>query len=830
MKNTLLPLLLAAGGAAAAAPRAPVDLQHIALDLRLDWAAQSALGTATLTLTPLKPTRRVQLDGAALKIESITLAGQPLSYRYDGSARDGALDIALPAEAPAGQPLTLRIAYRTGWVNHSDPGNIWGSNGLGLRWFSPTMTDPRKRRQVWASGEPRSARYWFPGIDDPADWRTAELNATVDAPLQVQAAGELLSVRSNPDGTRSYHWRADRAHSNQRTLFIVGEYAELPQAHPGARLNNLGYPQEMDGVAASVPRLPDVVDFFSELLGQPLPGGGLRQVFVPDLPWGAAAPGLAMQSENMVDDTGTHADYFYLWNVLQAENTALQWWPTPAGWRDTWLERGMARHLGGLYTQHRNGEPEFQLYTHQADHDALLLDWASGIREPLVPKAEPDAAFLAGNRPYLRGGAVLNLLRSEVGDEAWRRVLRELSARAGPISRRDLERACERAAGRPMAWFFQQWLHRPSHPVFEVSLRGQVLRVEQKQSDGYFAGHVDLDLDGKAERVWLRAQARNEFRLPPARLIHFDRGSAWLKQLRFDKPTTVLLEQLRATDDTRGRHWAQTQLVQRAQDKATPSPERETILAGLRELAARPDLYWRVRTNALAALRSLVAPGLPAAVLPAAPIDEATTALLLKLIQEERSWVRATAIAFLGMAHDPAHALLFESLLRDPSDRVITMAALALGKTASPLAFEALRDLPAHPSWKNQTLIAALGGLAQLGDPRGIQIALTALNDTQGDRWTLATPVWDYRLAAADTLRALGAGARGVALLHAHLADALASGHVNDSFYNLQLLVALGVPEARQALAQVRKRFSTDPQAVQAVKGQEQQLEAYLKR
>lgn len=168
-------------------------------------------------------------------------------------------------------------------------------------------------------------------------------------------------------------------------------------------------------------------------------------------------------------------------------------------------------------------------------------------------------------------------------------------------------------------------------------------------------------------------------------------------------------------------------------------------------------------------------------------------------------------------------------MLQDPSDRVVTAAAIALGRSAHPQAFEALSRLPLRPSWKHQSLIAALNGLAALQAPRGIAIAEAALADTRGERWTLATPVWDHRLAAADTLRELGAGERGVPLLLRHLDDALSQGHVNDSLYNLQLLAALGTLQARAALARAQARFSGHPGMAAAIQPHEDPLEKWLK-
>ena len=55
-----------------------------------------------------------------------------------------------------------------------------------------------------------------------------------------------------------------------------------------------------------------------------------------------ALPGLAIQTENMVDDARTHADYLYLWDSLEAESLAQQWFGNHVSVRDPrelWLMR-----------------------------------------------------------------------------------------------------------------------------------------------------------------------------------------------------------------------------------------------------------------------------------------------------------------------------------------------------------------------------------------------------------------------------------------------------------------------------------------------------------
>ncbi len=859
---------LGSGSAGAAAPAAgAIDVQHVAVDLQLDWPARQARGLARLTLATRSSTDVVALDAAHLAIEQVSLGdGRALGFTHVGGNPDAGLNVQLDRTYAAGEALTVRVRYHTRWVNHSDPEAIWGSDGSGIRFFEPTATDARKRRQAWTSGLPQASRYWFPSPSDASDRHTSELRATVPAPLSVIASGRLLAVEPQPGGARRFHWRMDHAHTSQRSLWVVGEYEDQPQTAAGVALHNFGYPDEAQAVRDSVAQLPATLRFLNDLTGVRYPFDSYTQVFVQDLPWGHAGAGLAMQTENMIDDHGTHEDFQYLWDGLQTESLAQQWlggrWPL-CDWRQLWLEKALAHHLAALYTEHRHGRDEHLMWYVAANQAGALGDAANGLREPVQPAAamtlDELARFAGGNTPAFRGATVLHGLRGLLGHERWARSLRRFAAGAaagGCLHTDALQRAAEAEHGKPLDAFFAQWLRRSAHPVFEVRTRWQgaatggpggtlELQVHQRQAAAagedrpfYFQGAIDVQVDEQVQRLELQAQELNRFEvsLPAApRLVHLDPQAAWLKELRHAKSDEALLHQLRAARAAPVRSWAAAELLARVQKVSAPGstqaavpqqPLRHAVIAALGETIARPDLYWRVRFQALFQLATLLTPADPRQ--PAA-VDADTTALLRRVIDSEGGWLRAGALRALGLSRDPRHAERYRELLHDASDRVVNAAAIALGRSGSALAFDALAALPARPSWKSQSLISALNGLAELGDPRGREIALAAFANLSAPHWMLATPVWDHRLAAADTLVALGHTAPATAMALERFDRALAEGEVNDTFLTAQVLVTLGDAASQRIFPALQRQFAHDPQALQAVQALQERFAARRK-
>ncbi|MBK8428114.1 MAG: HEAT repeat domain-containing protein [Lewinellaceae bacterium] len=822
-----------------------MDIQHIALDLRFDWAKKQAYGLATIRLSPLKAMDKITLDAGFLTINSVKTAnGTPLKFEYDGGDQNDGLKIRLDRKYAPGETLAVQIDYRTNYLNESDPNNLWGSYGKGIRFFAPTSTEPRKRRQIWSMGEPESNRYWFPGYDAPQDFRSTEFSATVDKKLTVLSNGHLVGTKENADGTHTFHWKMDRPHANHQTSFVVGEYLDFFQKYEDVALHSWGYPDEMEAVQATVVRLPEMVRFFSEITGFKYPYPAYNQVFVQDFPWGGGHNiGLSTMSENMIDDFGTHSDFFYLWDGVEAQDLAAQWFGnllTPRDWEHAWLSKSFALYFDCLFTEYKNGPAEMLLWNRQFQHSTYLADWHAGIRRPIVTRHYDSPQTMTQDNYALRGAMVLHLLRKHLGEGNWRKAIRGYvkSHAHQSVTTEDFQGAVEAATGEKLDWFFDQWLYKMGHPVFEVTKNydpGQkqlslTVRQIQKMDPNneypqveFFQGKMDIEIDGRIEHIWLAPKSENVFVFAAPKspaLVNFDVENTWIKEVKFEKSLVELLYQFQNDRDVLGRRSAMFELANIFKNEKTTADDKANIQAAFRQVILG-DSYWRLRYSALLTLQNLTT---------SQPLDEATIAMLLTVMEKEKSWNRAAAIGFLGMSKDAKYAGLYRQYFQDESDRVVNAAANALGKSKSPEALEALLQLKDKPSWKNQSLISALNGLKELGDPRGADLALTALQDADAaPRWTLATSTWDFRLAAAETLVTLGKGSAGYPIVYERFVKSMAENDVHDIFSNVLLLTTLADPRGQAIFAPLKVRFKDDANALKAVEQYENQLQAGMK-
>lgn len=820
-----------------------IDVKHIAIDLKFDWKKRQAYGATAITLAPLDVTDALSLDAGMLTINSITLNGTPLKFTYEGGDGNDGLMITLDRTYAAGENLTVRIEYHTNHINETDPVNLGGSTGKGgLRFIWPTPAEPTRKKQLWSLGEPESNRYWFPCYDYPNDFRTTEFTATVEQGLTVIANGELVDTKINPDGSKTFQYRTDTPYANQNTSFIVGEYTDVKQHYNTIDLHSYSYTNEVEATEASVERLPDMVKFFSEYTGVNYPYPSYSQVFVQDLPWGVAGMGVAAQSENMIDDYDTHADYLYLWDGLEGESLAWQWtgcYVTPTDWSSTWLSKGLSRYFSGLYTAYKNGTDEFLLYQHALNDQWIYLnDWNSGLREPIVSK---NYASVGGNAPYFYGASVMHMLHKQLGDEKWKKSLNTyFKNNAGkPVTTEDFRTAIEEATGDPMEWFFDQWVYRIGHPVFEVSKQYNpskkelTLTVRQTQKldsaqlypqTEYFLGKIEIEIDKKIETVWLESKAENVFTFSVAqepKLVNFDYQSTWQKELTFQKSFDELLYLAANSTDVLARRAALGELAARAKNESA-SPGDKTKLINVLQSIIQSNAYWRFRAAAITRLQALLTvPGSPA------NLDEATTKMLLDIIAKDKSWVKSGAITFLGTTQNPKYAAIYIKAMSDKSDRVVNTAAIALGKSKSLKAYDALAKLVSRPSWKNQSLMSALSGLQQLGDARGFDIAYKALTDVYQPRWNLpqvSTGLWDYRVFAAQTIAMLRKSASAYPLIYERLKKSLEENDLNVIFNNVLLIETLAYPKGQEIFELLRAKFKNDESLLAVVSQYETQF------
>ncbi len=818
-----------------------IDIIHLDIDLRFDWEKESALGVTGVTFAPFDDTDKFTLDAAMMTINSVKLAGGgALRYAYDAKKDNDNLEVSLDRVYKAGEVVKVVVDYSTNYVNKAESTDTAiGGFGRGLRFIKPTADDPKKPRQIWSQGESEFNRYWFPSYDSPNDFRTTDMKATVARPFSVVGNGKLVETQENSDGTRTFHWKMEQPYTNYLTSIVVSDTTPVVQDFDGIPVFNYGYVNETKEVAATVKNLPATMRFFSDITGVKYPYAKYSQAFVEDFGGGMENISATTQIEEMIHDERELLETDS--ESLQSHELAHQWfgdYVTCRDWGQIWLNESFATYMQAMWTEKLKGHDEF-LYTDiRGNQNSTIGTWNQGNRRPIVTKYYADKDAMFDTYAYPGGGSVLHMLRKHLGDKAFFASLKHYLTQNAhqPVSTEELRIAVEETTGQSMDWFFDQWLYRMGHPIFEVTQnydegkKALTLNVKQVQKPdlnneypqtAYFQSYVDVAIDNKISRVWLKPQAENTFTFDAAakpKLVNFDYEGTLLKEMKFEKSTDDLLYQMVNDKDVIGRRWAMNELEGRAN-----GADRQRILDGLVK-SAESDRFWRIRRAALSTLANIFSPDpRPGQERPAAKLDAGVEAAVVRLTKAKEVQIKGDAMELLGETRDKKYADIFLANLNDPSYEVIDQASLALARVKDPRAFDALVKLTATPSWKGRIQMAGLNALAELGDARAFETGYKMATDKE-----LSVLI---RTAAVVVVGKAGKGdPRAFPLIFEKFKAAFNSGNVQGIQNGIIAIVKLGDPRGQEALDMVKAKFKDNAGAMQWIAGQEAALKANAKQ
>lgn len=818
------------------------DIKHLSIDLRFDWDKEQAIGEETVSFAPFNDSNQLTLDAAYMTINWVKAAdGSPLKFDYAGKDGNDNLVITLNKTLKAGEIGSVKISYATHYVNEADANSPIGGFGKGLRFIKPGPDDPNKPRQIWSQGETEFNRYWFPSYDTPNDFRTTELRATVAKPFFVVSNGKLERTTENKDGTRTFYWKMDQPYANYLTSIVVAETTPVVQNFEGTPVYNYGYTNETKEVAATTKNLPATIKFFSDITGVRYPYPKYSQAFVEDFGGGMENISATTQIEEMIHDDRELLDEDS--ESLQSHELAHQWfgdYVTCRDWGQIWLNESFATYMQSMWDEKFKGHDEFLYSDVRANQNTVLGDWERGHRRPIVTKyyANKDAMF--DNYAYPGGGSVLHMLRKTVGDAGFFRALNNyLKTNAHqPVSTEDLRIAFEESTGQSLDWFFDEWLYKMGHPVFDITksydaaTKKLTLNVKQTQEPDeknpfpqtrYFQTWVEVEIDGTIHRVWIDPKETNTFTFDSAtepKIVNFDYEGTLLKEMTFKKSADELLYQMANDKDVLGRRWAIGEL----DDLAKTDPAVKAKFVDALIVSAEKDPFWRIRKAALVFIADVYSPEpMPGQKRPAAKLDPKVEALVLRLTKDKESLIRADAIKLLGETQDTKFLPQYLAALNDRSYGVIDQAAPALGATKDAKAYDALLKLVNAKSWHDRLLVAGLRGLEALGDKRGFDAAIAIANDNSRSSVVRAT--------AATTAAATANGdPRAFDLLLTQFKAALAANDIQGLVVAAQGAIKLGDPRGQQIFDALKEKFKDNAQAMPVITQWEAAFKANIKK
>ena len=487
---------------------ARIRVESYVIDAEINPRTQSIAATAQVRFIPLEDkTQSVVFElNNALSVSRVAdAAGNPLSSTR--SQQDFSVRVNFPDTLPKGKSTTLTFTY-DGHLTGAEDSPVYGIRFAAIHEDYAYLMYPAR---------------WFPVSGYTVDRFTADLRITVPSGFEVLASG---------DG------KSDRA-ANDKTVFAF-HYAK--PSFPGSIAVVQGPPQKVNADSVTTTfylrhkknmanaygdEFGKVMIFLTGLFGLP-PQAGLTVVETEDgTPNGYSAPGLVFLSPRGIGDKVNAR--------LLANQISREWWGTllsPSTRNHLWLVNGMARYAEMLYSEHESGPGTFESQVHDTYIEALTVDNPPLGQAARLEDYSPEYwAETAG-----KGAAVLNMLRSAMGDKNFFQLLKTFPDQHAwrSVNTDDFRKSAEEIAGENLQYFFLQWVDSSGAPEFKLEYT-----VFRTQKGFRVMGKVSQDLDTFRMPVDLKIDTEGN---PEEKRVEVVGTSSEFTVDTFGKPKNVTLD------------------------------------------------------------------------------------------------------------------------------------------------------------------------------------------------------------------------------------------------------------------------------------------------
>lgn len=687
------------------APDRDVEVMHFALDVTPDFKHRTVAGTAVWKFKPLiKPVEEIKLDAVELAVESVTATEKIQAYQ----STEDKLIITFAAPIPADKEVAVTIKY------HAEPAD-------GLYFRTPEMGYKEGDTHLFSQGEEISARHWFPCFDSPNEKFTSEMTCHVPEGMTVISNGRLVDEEKDANGLVASHWSQEQPHANYLITLAAGYFKKVEGKHKNTPLAFFTPASEFNEAANSFRDTEDIMEFFEQEIGVPYPWAKYYQVCVNDF----VAGGMENTSATTLTDSTLFTDAtenIHSSESLVAHEMAHQWFGdlvTCKDWSHIWLNEGAATYYQVLYAGHKHGRDEmlYDLY-----HNAKGVLSAANDTNAIVRRDYDDPFEMFGYLAYPKGGWVLHMLRSELGEKMYQQCIKTYLERHryGSVVTEDLRKVIEELTGRSYDQFFDQWLYHAHYPELEVSQtwdeRAKLAKISVRQVQKLgpnvrlFNFPLPIRFKGKFGVVdgTIHVTAVTEdfyFPLESApELVRLDPGYTLLAKIHFSIPTPMLYAQLADKNDLIGRLLAIEQLADR-RDKESVAKLKQTL---------DNDAFYGARVEAARALRAIHS-------------DEALEALLDSTKQSDAR-VRSEVVGALGgFYRESAYAKEVDLIAHEKNPAIEAEEIQGMSGYAKPDVRDMLLKFLTMDSYRNELADAAIRGMRSQDNPQYLAPLLAEL-------------------------------------------------------------------------------------------------------
>ncbi|GMG86190.1 M1 family metallopeptidase [Biformimicrobium ophioploci] len=381
-------------------------VQHLALDLAVDFAQKELSGTATLELEKKAAgATELRLDTRDLDIR-LAQALQGDNWQdtsFELKTADPHLGAALVVQVPDGA-RSVRIEYATA------PG------ASGVQWLTPAQTAGRQHPFLFTQAQAIHARSFVPIQDTPQVRFSYEAVIRTPEPLRAVMSAELNEEKSSAG---EYHFAMPQAIPSYLLALAVGDLEFKPM---GARTGVWAEPSMLEAAVREFEDTEDMLEATEKVYGKYRWDRYDLLILPPSFPFG----GMENPRLSFITPTVIAGDKSLV--ALIAHELAHSWsgnLVTNASWRDLWLNEGFTTYLTNRIMEFVFGNDRYRMEMAMG-YDDLLADIKDREdRDEIMAidlrGRDPDEVF--SNIPYEKGSLFLYEIENKIGREAFDQFL-----------------------------------------------------------------------------------------------------------------------------------------------------------------------------------------------------------------------------------------------------------------------------------------------------------------------------------------------------------------------------------------------------------------------
>jgi aminopeptidase N len=691
------------------APDREIDIQHLALDVTPDFKQRTVAGKMTLRFKPMaKPLQELRLDGVDLAVQSVTSTEKIHEYQITEK------HVIVTFDKPIATDTEVSVTI----VYSAQP-----TKGLYFR--TPEMGYKEGETHLFTQGEANEARHWYPCYDSPNEKFTSEITCRVPEGMTVLSNGRLMSTQKDAaTGLMAVRWWQDKPHANYLISLVAGYFKKVEDKY-NIPLAFYTLPSAINEAMNSFRDTKEALAYFEQEIGVPYPWAKYDQVCVNDF----VAGGMENTSITSLTDRTLFtaaSENIRTSQGLMAHELAHQWFGdlvTCKDWSHLWLNEGFATYYAHLFDGHKNGRDALLYGLYQSGKG--ITDRTDDTR-PMVYRGFDDPMEQFSYLAYPKGSWILHMLRSQLGDELYRRCIKTYLERHQfqNVVTEDLNSVLEELSGRSYDQFFDQWVYHAHHPELEINYgwdaktklaKISIAQIQKLSADVLlFKFPLTLRFKSKAgttDRPITVKEKSEDFYFALAdapEIVRVDPQLTLLAKIKFNLPEPMLQAQLADADDMIGRLLAVEQMAGK-KDRATVAKLKRAL---------QGDSFHGVRIEAARALKSI-------------HTEEAFAALADSLDQPDARVRLQLVSAVAGFYQESAYQAAQQTLKREKNPDIIAPAIRALGAYAKPEVRENLLHYLNTESYRNELADAAVSAIRAQDDPSYLGLLLDAVKQRE---------------------------------------------------------------------------------------------------